>query len=406
MGNQPDLSHAHSLARSPRVCVVGLGHVGLPTAALLADCGYSVIGVDIDPIALGCIHDGIPHTVEPGLRSLVMSVLASGRLTLSEQPATADVFVVAVPTPLSAHQTPDRSFVDAAILSIAPHLTRGNLIIIESTCTIGTTATVAVRLRYERPDLSDLCVAYCPERVLPGRILHEVVHNDRVVGGVDRESTDRAAAFFRTFVQGQIATTDAATAEMVKLAENAFRDVNIAFANELSMVCHELGIDASEVIRLANRHPRVSVLQPGPGVGGHCVAVDPWFLVAAAPNTARLMRTAREVNISKTAWVVDRVLDRIQAFHHPVIACLGLTYKPDTSDTRESPSLLVTDALRKRSHCEILAVDPLVPGTIPLDEALRRANVIVALVAHQRFREIPREHLADKVILDFVGAFA
>jgi UDP-N-acetyl-D-mannosaminuronic acid dehydrogenase len=405
MCSLPDHSRALFLTRTPRVCVVGLGHVGLPTAALLADCGHSVTGVDVDPIALRRILNGSSHTAEPGLSALVKRVLASGHLRLSAQPEAADVFVVAVPTPLSPDRAPDRSLVDAAIASLTPHLIHGSLIIIESTCPVGTTATVAMRLRCERPDLSGLCVAYCPERILPGRILHEVVHNDRVIGGVDRDSTDRAAAFFRTFVKGQIATADAATAEMVKLAENAFRDVNIAFANELSMVCHEFGMDASQVIRHANRHPRVNILKPGPGVGGHCVAVDPWFLIAAAPNVTRLMRTAREVNASKTAWVVDRVLDRIQTCHRPVIACLGLTYKPETSDTRESPSLLVTDALRKRSPCEVLAVDPFVPGTTPLDEALRRANVVVALVAHQRFRDIPQDHLADKVILDFVGAF-
>lgn len=405
MCNMPDDFHAFSHTRSPRICVVGLGHVGLPTAALLADCGHLVTGVDVDPVALLRILDGSSHTVEPGLNALVKQVIASGRLRLLAQPEASDVFVVAVPTPLAPDCVPDRSLVDAAIASLIPHLVHGSLIIIESTCPIGTTASVAMRLRCERPDLSGLGVAYCPERILPGRILHEVVHNDRVIGGVDRESTVRAAAFFRTFVKGHVATADSTTAEMVKLAENAFRDVNIAFANELSMVCHELGMDASEVIRHANRHPRVRILQPGPGVGGHCVAVDPWFLINAAPGATRLMRTAREVNTSKTAWVVDRVLERIQTCHQPVIACLGLTYKPDASDTRESPSLVVADALRRRAPCQVLAVDPHVPGTTPLDEALRQANVVVALVAHQRFRDIPRSHLADKVILDFVGAF-
>lgn len=375
-----------------RVCVVGLGYVGLPTACLLASRGYRVHGVDIDSGAVERVRQGGP-VAEPGLSEILAAAIGGTLLSASCQPVSSNVFLICVPTPLGPENTPDVSQVFAAAEAITPHLTEGALVCVESTCPIGTTEAIAARLP------SGVHVAYCPERVLPGRILDELVGNDRVVGGVSSVATERAVEFYRGFVSGHVVGTNARTAEAVKLAENSYRDVNIAFANELSMIAERVGFDARAVIRLANRHPRVQILDPGPGVGGHCVAVDPWFLVSAAPDLARLTRMAREVNLAKAAWVVDRVREHLRP--DAVVACLGLAYKPDVDDVRESPARAVVDALS--AYAVVLAVDPHLPGTVPLLDALRRADIVVGLVAHTAFRGIDRGQLLGKVVLDFAG---
>jgi UDP-N-acetyl-D-mannosaminuronic acid dehydrogenase len=302
--------------------------------------------------------------------------------------------------------------VDAATDAVAPHLEAGNLVILESTSPVGTTERVADRLAAARPELAGrLHIAHCPERVLPGRILRELVDNDRVVGGVDVPSTEAAAGFYESFVRGEVLRTTARTAEMCKLVENSFRDVNIAFANELSLICDQLGINVWELVQLANRHPRVEILSPGPGVGGHCIAVDPWFVVHTAPEQARLIRKAREINDGKTDWVVERVIEKASRFREPVVACLGLAYKPDVDDLRESPALRVHEALVQAlgSSC-VLAVEPNLESTdeLPLvgvDEAIDRADVVVVLVAHRPFRHVDPERLKAKVLIDTCGVF-
>lgn len=399
----------------PDVTVVGLGYIGLPTASLLATKGMRVLGVDVSERVVDTIRRGDIHIKEPELDVLVRSAVHSGNLTAATTPRPSDVYVIAVPTPFREGYEPDLSYVEAATASLAPHLRAGDLVILESTSPVGTTQQVALRLRAARPDLVDgerfsVFVAHCPERVLPGQILRELVQNDRVVGGVDRASTAAAAAFYRRFVSGEVVETDARTAEMCKLVENSFRDLNIAFANELSMVCHKLGINVWELIRLANRHPRVNILQPGPGVGGHCLAVDPWFVVSSAPEEARLIRLGREVNVAKTHWVVQRVLERAGRFRSPVVAVLGLAYKPDIDDLRESPALEIARELRGRIEGLVLACEPNLrrfdefPLT-DLDECLDRADVIVALVAHREFRAVDRDRLADRVVIDTCGVF-
>jgi UDP-N-acetyl-D-mannosaminuronic acid dehydrogenase len=395
-----------------RVCVLGLGYIGLPTASLLATRGFRVHGVDVSARVVATINDGRIHIVEPDLDVLVRAAVASGNLAASLNPAEADVFIIAVPTPFRENHKPDVSYVDAATDALCPYLQPGNLIILESTSPVGTTERVADRVVARRPELAGkLYVAHCPERVLPGRILQELVDNDRVVGGINPESTAVAAAFYRRFVRGEVLETGARTAEMCKLVENSYRDVNIAFANELSLLSHRLGINVWELIRLANRHPRVNILQPGPGVGGHCIAVDPWFVVDAAPDLARLVRTAREVNDHKTEWVVERVLEKARRFRDPVVVCLGLAYKPDVDDLRESPSLHVYEALRRElGDAQVLAVEPYIQPTadlpvVPLTTALERADVVVGLVAHRPFKLIDPEVLKAKVLVDTCGVF-
>lgn len=376
-----------------RVCIIGLGYVGLPTALLLASRGCRVHGVDLDAAVVDRVVKGVVG-VEPGLGELWAIATAAGLLTASRTPEPAAVFIIAVPTPLGPGKLPDVSQVEAAVDAVAPHLEGGELVCIESTCPVGTTDAVAARLP------AGVHVAYCPERLLPGRIIEEVVANDRVVGGVTPEATERARSFYRAFVKGEVVGTDARTAELVKLAENTYRDINVAFANELSLVAERVGVDAREVIALANRHPRVDILAPGIGVGGHCIAVDPWFLVAAAPDVSRLTAAARGVNDAKTAWVVERIRAAVPA--SAVVACLGLTYKADVDDTRESPAIAIVRRLS--SELRVLAVDPHVPGTVDLLAAVEKADAVVLLVAHRAFRELPREKLQGKLVLDFVGA--
>ena len=392
-------------------CVIGLGYIGLPTAAILASRKVRVIGVDVNREVVETVNRGDVHIVEPGLPELVANVVADGFLSARAVPTAADVFIIAVPTPFGADKEPDLSYVQAATESVAPHLKAGDLIVVESTCPGGTTHMVDGWLMALRPDLAappgagagaDVAIAYCPERVLPGKTMAEIVKNDRVIGGLTPDCAARAAALYRLFVEGKCVTTDSRTAEMCKLTENSFRDVNIAFANELSLICADLGIDVWELIGIANLHPRVNILQPGPGVGGHCIAVDPWFIVSSAPQHARLIRTAREVNDGKPGWVVEQVksaiagLDRAHRSPPPRIACFGLTFKPDVDDFRQSPAIVVVEMLAAEGLGEILVVDPyltkmpselegkVVP--VSLDEAFQTADVSVILVDHAEFK--------------------
>ena len=390
---------------APHVCVIGLGYIGLPTAAVIARAGLRVTGVDNSPRVIDLISRGRIHIEEPGLESLVHDLVAAGRIVATGRPVAADVFLVAVPTPADADHRPDLSCVFAAVESLAPVLAPGNLVILESTCPIGTTERVRDRLATLCPQLSwpggdgaaDVHLAYCPERVLPGRALEELVANARSIGGVDGPSADAARAFYRRFVAGECVTTTAPTAEMVKLMENASRDVGVAFANELSLVAERVGVDVWEAIALANRHPRVNILKPGPGVGGHCIAVDPWFLVAAAPDLTPLMRTARGVNDGKADHVFDRAEALLQAHPHARLACLGLTFKPDVDDLRESPALAIAARLARAHGDRVVVVDPHVPflpdvfvgtGAVLMGEedALDACSLGLMLVDHAEFR--------------------
>ena len=395
------------------VCVVGLGYIGLPTASLLATRGHNVHGVDVNAAVVQSINRGELHFVEPDLDILVRSAVHSEQLHASLEPKAADVFIVAVPTPFLEGHRPDLSYVKAATDTIAPFIKEGCLVVLESTSPVGTTDRMARQLVEARPDLVDggrpkFHVAHCPERVLPGRILLELVENDRIVGGVNDASTERAVAFYDTFVRGEVIGTNARTAELAKLAENSFRDVNIAYANELSVICQRMDINVWELIRLANRHPRVNILRPGAGVGGHCIAVDPWFIVDSAPEDARIIRMAREVNDGKVHWSINRVMERANRFRDPVVACLGITYKPDVDDIRESPALDIARELTAKVAGRVVVVEPNlreVEGLtlVSLEAALRQADVVVGLVSHRPFKRIDPEFLKDKVLIDLCG---
>lgn len=394
------------------VCVMGLGYIGLPTASVLATKGFRVHGVDVRADVVETINQGKIHIEEPDLDILVRSAVNSGQLRAGHEPQPADVFMICVPTPIRPDHSPDVSYVEQASDTIRPYVKKGDLIILESTSPPRTTDDIvsqrAVPAGFRIGE--DVYVAHCPERVLPGRILLEVVQNDRVVGGVTPACTAQARAFYESFVSGRVLATSALVAEVTKLVENAFRDTNIAFANELSMLADHLGIDPWEVIHLANHHPRVKILSPGPGVGGHCISVDPWFLVHAAPNKTRLMRTAREINNSKPAYVVDRVVKLAKPFASPVIGCLGLAYKADVDDIRESPAMEIVHELHRRNVGEIMVCDPHVPASKfselplhPLADVLERAQVLVLLTDHRQFRDVPRRILQEKVIVDTRG---
>lgn len=408
------------------VVVVGLGYIGLPTASILATKGHQVTGVDVNASAVETINSGRIHIVEPDLDVLVRSAVNSGNLKAFTEPQEGDTFILAVPTPfvqtdLSRDKTPDLSYIDAATVSIAPFLREGNLIILESTSPVGTTERIAETVAGLRPDLVSggsgsrlqlsVHLAHCPERVLPGHILRELVDNDRIIGGLTREAAERARDLYRTFCNGGMHLTDARTAEMAKLVENSSRDVNIAFANELSMICDRLSINVWELIELANRHPRVNILQPGPGVGGHCIAVDPWFIVAAAPKEARLIRTAREVNDAKPHWVLDRVRAKAERFKEPVIGCLGLSFKANIDDLRESPALEITRELMRSGAGRVMACEPNLAEAredLPLHElgeVLREADILLVLVDHEEFKDIDRELLKEKVVIDTRGVW-
>lgn len=406
-----------------RVTVLGLGYIGLPTAALIARSGCRVTGVDVSQSVVDTVNSGKVHIEEVDLDGLVQGVVARGTLSAATSVVPADSFVIAVPTPHDAEHRPDISHVLAAARAIAPVLVAGNLVILESTSPVGTTEQVAALLAELRPDLkipshctgaADIFVAYCPERVLPGRILVELVNNDRCIGGITPRCARRAMTFYRQFVRGACVTTTARAAEMVKLVENSYRDVNIAFANELSMIADEMGVDVWDVIALANRHPRVNILQPGPGVGGHCIAVDPWFLVHGAPQQSRLIRTAREVNLAKTAHVAATA-ERLVA-NHPgsSVACLGLAFKPNIDDFRESPAVEVAAALARRFGKQIRVVEPFAKGLpmefagtgaelVDLDNALTECDILIVLVDHELFKSIPLDERAGKLVYDTRG---
>ena len=399
-----------------KICVMGLGYIGLPTASVLATKGFDVLGVDVRQDIIDTINRGDIHIVEPGLHSLVRSAVDSKQLKASLNPEKSDVFVIAVPTPFRENRQPDLRYVEAATQTIAPVLEKGNLVILESTSPVGTTERIGEILSELRPDLCsgstiDVYIAHCPERVLPGKILQEIIENDRIVGGINPESTVEAAQFYRTFVRGAVIETQSKTAELAKLTENSFRDTNIAFANELSLICADLDIDVWDLIKLANRHPRVNILQPGPGVGGHCLAVDPWFIVSAAPKTANLIRQAREINEYKPQWVVEKIESYAQKFKAPTIGCLGLAYKPNIDDLRESPALdIVRNLYKKLPDSKIIACEPHVQEVdgielCSLEHVLNEADIIVGLVAHSRFQSIARARLDGKILLDICGMF-
>ena len=409
-----------------RVCVIGLGYVGLPTAASFAAHGVTVIGVDVDADRVSAIESGVAPTIERDLKELVRKVVAAGTLRTAETPNIADAFIIAVPTPQGTDHTPDISLVRIAAESLAPRLRPGNLVVLESTSPVGTTEQLCSWLSALRGDLSfphvageesDVRVAYSPERAIPGRILHELVNNDRVIGGITGACAAVAAELYRVFVRGRCHTTAARTAELVKLTENAYRDVNIAFANEISLVCDSLRIHPWELIKLANRHPRVDILQPGPGVGGHCIAVDPWFIVHSVPKHTPLIQAARQVNSGKPYWVAKKVIAACIGLECPTVACLGLAYKADVGDLRESPALAVVKRLQASDRVELMVVEPHVEelppelsGTdrtmlVSLEVALDSAQVIVLLTDHQEFHDVNPSLLAGKRIVDTRGTW-
>jgi UDP-N-acetyl-D-mannosaminuronic acid dehydrogenase len=393
-----------------KICVVGLGYIGLPTASLLGTKGFDVLGVDVSARVVETINQGNIHIVEPELDILVKSAVNAGKLSASLQPQAADVFIIAVPTPFGPNHEPDLSYVETATRSIAPLVKPGNLVILESTSPVGTTDdVVAAILRGAGHDVDNaVFVAHCPERVLPGRILVELVQNDRIVGGINEKSTQVAAEFYRSFVSGEVLETNARTAELAKLTENAFRDVNIAFANEISLICDREGINTWDLIRLANRHPRVNILNPGPGVGGHCIAVDPWFIISRVRDLSPLMQAARHVNDGKPHWVVDRVIAKAAKFKRATIACLGLAFKADVDDLRESPAMHIVEELQRRDAGDLLVCEPNLK-THPtyklssLDDALTAADIVLLLVDHRPFKKLKAAQLSDKIIIDTRG---
>lgn len=393
-----------------RICVVGLGYIGLPTASLLGTKGYSVYGVDTSQVVVDTINKGDIHIVEPDLDVLVKSAVLSGRLSAGLEPKAADIFILAVPTPFKDNNQPDLSFVEAATRMISPYVEAGNLVILESTSPVDTTNGVVAKILEEAGhDIArDIYIAHCPERVLPGRILTELVENDRIVGGINKISTEKAVEFYSTFVRGEVLATDSRTAEMAKLTENSFRDVNIAFANELSLICDQEGINVWELIALANRHPRVNILKPGPGVGGHCIAVDPWFIVARAPELARLIRTAREVNDFKPDWVINKVKNNASKFKQPVIGCLGLAFKADVDDLRESPAVEIVRRLIADEVGDILVSEPNIGkhdefNLQPYEVVVEKSDILLLLVDHKQYRSLKAADLKEKIIIDTRG---
>ncbi len=399
------------MQQKPSVVMMGLGYIGLPTAALIASKGLQVTGVDISEEVVEIINKGSIHIVEPDLEGLVHNVVKRGTLKATTKPITADVYLIAVPTPFKEDKVPNLSYVQKAIEAIVPVLEKGALIILESTSPIGTTEWMQ-KLVYEyRPELKDnIYLAYCPERVLPGNVIYELKTNDRAIGGINPESTEKAIEFYRYFVTGTLYETNAKTAEMVKIVENASRDNQIAFANELSIICDKVGVNVWEMIELANKHPRVNILQPGTGVGGHCIAVDPWFIITNNPEESKLMQASRERNLYKTEWVVEKIKNEALAFEirhkrKPIVAAMGLAFKPNIDDMRESPALYVAEQL-KNANIDLLEVEPNLNngkrnGTIHYKDAIQKADIIVFLVAHKVFKnlDIPKE----KIVLDYCG---
>ena len=379
---------------------MGLGYIGLPTAALIASKGIYVHGVDVQKNVVDTINSGKIHIVEPALDGLVKHDVERGLLKAAQEPVKSDVFLIAVPTPFKEEHQPDLSYVESATQMIIPYLEEGNLFIIESTSPVGTTEKMAELIFSKRQELKGkIFIAYCPERVLPGNVIYELKNNDRAIGGIDERSTKRAVEFYRLFVSGELHETNARTAEMTKLVENASRDVQIAFANELSMICDEANIDVWELIKLANKHPRVNILQPGTGVGGHCIAVDPWFIVSEFSEKAKMIRTAREINNFKTEWVIEKIKNHALKFEvkkgrKPVIACYGLAFKPDIDDLRESPSLYVVQSLITQGY-KVLPVEPNLDAKrvsgfhlCSMEEALAKSDISFKLVNHSVFKNL------------------
>lgn len=415
-----------------KISVIGLGYIGLPTAAMLAQTKTKVIGVDVIPHVVEMINQGKIHIVEPGLEEIVKTAVTDGYLRATLTPETADAFMIAVPTPFSGNHEPDMTYVEAAVKLIAPVLKKGDIVILESTSPVGSTEQMAVWLKKLRPDLvfpvcgddaADVHLAYCPERVLPGKVVEELISNDRIIGGITPKCAQLAEEVYKIFVKGELLHTNARTAEMSKLTENSFRDVNIAFANELSMICDKLDINVWELIRLANHHPRVDILQPGPGVGGHCIAIDPWFIVNKTPEQARLIKMARIVNDSKPEWVIDKFNNAVVNFlqNNPeksiknvTIACFGLAFKADIDDLRESPAVEIVKALAQIYTGQVLAVEPYInqlPGEltrlsikfVTLEDALTVADVVVILADHKQFKMVEQSVWQTKVVLDTRG---
>lgn len=395
-----------------KVVFLGLGYIGLPTAAVAAHHGYEVVGVDVNPSVVETVNQGKVHIVEPDLDKIVKEAVQSGHLRAVQKPETADAFFVVVPTPFKQNHRADITYVEAATRSIAPCLKPGDLFVIESTSPVFTTERMAELIYTLRPELKDqIYIAYCPERVLPGNTLHELVHNDRVIGGINPQSTDKAVEFYSAFVQGKLHRTNARTAEMCKLTENSSRDSQIAFANELSMICDKAGINVWELIELANKHPRVNILQPGCGVGGHCIAVDPWFIVSDYPEQAQLIKRARETNDYKADWCANKVLESCQRFveqneREPIVACMGLAFKPNIDDLRESPAKYIASRIVSESRADVLIVEPNITShpsfhITDYKEAYQKADIIVWLVRHTPFVELPRDD--KKLELDFCG---
>lgn len=403
-----------------KVSVIGMGYIGLPTATLIANNGFHVYGMDPVADVVNTINQGKIHIVEPGLENFVRKAVVDGNLIADTKPHEADVFILAVPTPFKGDKEPDLSYVESAAREIAPYLRDENLVVLESTSPVGTTEKIRQWVMEENKSLEGkkLYFAHCPERVLPGRIVQELSQNDRIIGGIDEKSTEKTVEFYQHFVKGALLKTDARTAELSKLTENSFRDVNIAFANELSIICEKLGINVWELIRLANRHPRVNILQPGPGVGGHCIAVDPWFIVDCAPAEVRLIRTARQVNDNKPHYVMSKVYEAMKNIANPAIACLGLAFKADIDDLRESPSLQITYDLANTGKAQIIAVEPNIKALPPklqsinnvkfmgYMEAIEEADIVLLLVDHKEFKALDKKVLNGKIVIDTRGIWA
>lgn len=394
---------------------MGLGYIGLPTAIIAAKNGIEVNGVDVNPIVVEKTNAGELHIIEPGLGELLKEVVSTGALVATTTPEECDAYFMVVPTPFKGNHQPDTSFVEAATRTVLPLLKEGDLYVIESTSPIGTTEAMADIIYSERPELKGkIYIAYCPERVLPGNVIYELVQNDRVIGGIDEASTEKAIAFYAQFVKGQLHRTNARTAEMCKLTENSSRDVQIAFANELSLICDRAGINVWELIALANKHPRVNILQPGCGVGGHCIAVDPYFITSAYPEESQIIATAREINNYKADWCAEKVENAMLKFElenhrKPVVAMMGIAFKPDIDDLRESPAkYIATKVMQKCNNASILVVEPNVSEhnvfkLTDYNEAYEIADIVVFLTAHTPFKSLEKRE--DKVILDFCGIF-
>ena len=398
-----------------KACFMGLGYIGLPTAIIAAQSGIEIIGVDINTKVVEQTNAGHLHIVEPGMEKLLQEVIKSGKFRATSEPEECDAYFIVVPTPFKGDHKPDISYVENATRMLLPLLKKGDLYVIESTSPVGTTEQMAELIFQERPELKgNIHIAYCPERVLPGNVIYELVNNDRVIGGIDEDSTSHAIEFYSKFVTGQLHRTNARTAELCKLTENSSRDVQIAFANELSMICERAGINVWDLINLANKHPRVNILQPGCGVGGHCIAVDPYFITAAFPKEARIIAQAREINNFKAQWCAEKVKNAMLEFelknhHKPVVAMMGLAFKPNIDDLRESPAKrITTEVMQSRNNAKLLVVEPNIQEhnvfkLTPYREAYERADIVVFLTAHNEFKQL--EWREDKVILDFCGIF-